>query len=347
MRKVLHFVVGKKKIVIPVVIILIGYLIYTATRPPAASLVETQTIKKQDVTQTLSATGSIDSTQSASLSFIAGGKLVYLNAKKGDHVKKGQTIAVLDQRSMQKNLESALRDYSKQRNTFEQSHDDYYADSPDHAINAQVRRILQDNQYDLDKAVISVELQDLAREQSVLTSPIDGIVTKADVETTGVNVTTSTTFTIANPDMLVFKMDIDEADIGKVKDGQPVTVTLDAFPDDTLHLRVDSIDFTTHATSTGGNAYTVEATLFPQTGRTYRLGMNGDAEITLQKVYNVLTVPITSVVDDSYVYIKKGNTFEKKKIKLGISDDTDSEVLSGISEGDQVALDPTAAEKIK
>jgi macrolide-specific efflux system membrane fusion protein len=344
MRKFLSFPFHYKKISFGILILLGCFVAFVASRPSAISLVETQTIKRSDLTQSLPATGSVDVTQSVDLSFVAGGKLVYLNAKKGDIVKAGQTIAVLDQRTMQKNLEVSLRDYSKERNSFEQANADHNTKKPDDAVNDTLKRILQDNQYDLEKSVLSVELQDLAKQQSVLTTPIGGVVIRADAKSAGINVSPATVFTVANPKSLVFKLDIDEADIGRVKEGLPVSLTLDAFADQTLHLSVDKIDFTTHTTSTGGDMYTVEARLPEQQSGNYRLGMNGDAEVILHRAKSVVIVPIASIINDSYVYVKVGETFEKRKIAIGLSDDMNSEVRSGLREGDVVAVDPTLAE---
>ncbi len=347
MNKVLHFFASHTRFIILFFLVLIGVGIYFSTRPSSAQQVETQKVKRQNLTQSLPATGTIDSTNSVDLTFLTGGKMVYLGVKKGDRVKKGQTIATLDQRTVKKNLESTLRDYSKERNTFDQAHDDNDTHKPTDAVNDKLKRILENHQHDLDKAVLSVELQDLSAEQSVLTTPISGVVVKADAKTAGVNVSPTTTFTIADADSLVFKMDIDEADIGKVKEGQAVTLILDAFPDETLDVSVDSIDFATHDTSTGGDAYTVESRISSDTDHPYRLGMNGDAEIILREISDVMTVPIASVIDDQYVYVPKDDYFEKRKVKLGIANDTDAEVLSGLNEGDAVAVDPIQAEKVK
>lgn len=347
MRNTLHTLFRHKKIVISCAIILAVILFIMVTRSSSAQQVETLDIKRQDIVQSLSTSGTVDSSQDVDLTFGMGGKLTYLGVKKGDSVKAGQVIATLDQRTMQKNLETALRTYSEQRNTFEQTKEDKGAQKIDDAVNDKIKRILQNNQYDLEKSVLSVELQSLAKEQSVLISPISGIVTRADVQSAGVNVGLTTTFSIANPSDLVFKMDVDEADVGRLTEGMPVKVIVNAYPDETHYLTVDEIDFATHTTSTGSNVYTVQASL-PQTETNkYRVGMTGDAEIVLHKRENVVSVPITSVVDDSYVYVKVKDTFVKKKVVLGLTNDTDAEVVEGLTVGDKVAVDPAIAEKLK
>ena len=173
-----------------------------------------------------------------------------------------------------------------------------------------MRRILEDNQYDLNKAVASVELQDLVRQQSILTTPIAGIVTRADAVAAGVNVTPATTFTITDPSSLDFKMEVDESDIGQVKVGQNVNVSLDSFPNHTLKLKVNQIDFVSHVTSSGGNAFYVEAML-PQPNN-YRVGMSGNADIIIDARHNVLSIQSTDIFDDNYVYVKRLRVLTKE-----------------------------------
>ncbi len=340
----MHFLKTHKKLLIPPVIVVVVLSVTFWPRPAAP--IDTAVIKQTNITQSISATGTIDSEKSVDLNFLAAGKLVYLGVKKGDLVKQWQVIATLDQRTMQKNLETALRNYSLQRNEFDQTKSDNANHTPQDALTDNLKRILQNNQYDLDKAVISVELGQLAREQSVLASPISGIVTRADAKTAGVNVTAATTFTVADPTSLVFKIDVDEADIGKVQEGKSLKVTLDAYPDIALDLSVNSIDFTTHATTGGGSAFTVQAAMPPNSDFTYRVGMSGDAEIILDEKDNVLTVPLASIAQDKYVYVQTEKSFEKREIKLGLKNDTDAEVLDGLHAGDKVAIDPTEAEKM-
>jgi hypothetical protein len=175
---------------------------------------------------------------------------------------------------------------------------------------------------------------------SSLYAPIAGIVTRMDAQTAGVNITPATVFTITDPSSLVFKMEVDEADIGQVKLGQSANVSLDAFPNDNLKFAVDKIDFISHLTTSGGNAFYAKANL-PQNS-SYRVGMNGNADIIVDAKYNVLSIQTTDIFDNNYVYVKTAKGYMKKKIVLGLQNDTQAQVLSGLSEGDTVAIDPTS-----
>lgn len=149
-KNIFHFLKTHKKFVFLAIVIIVLLIIFW---PRPKKPLETQTIKRGDIVQTLSATGSVDAT-SVSLSFLSGGKLVYLGVKKGDYVKKGQVIAELDQRIVQKNLETALRNYSEQRNSFDSTKESNQNRKIEEALTDSMKRILQNNQYDLEKAVI-------------------------------------------------------------------------------------------------------------------------------------------------------------------------------------------------
>lgn len=340
----LFALVKRHKIISAIVLLVIIGLIFIL-RPKQPPKVETVTVQRSDITQAISSTGSIDSLNSVNLSFQMGGKLVYLGAKAGDSVSAGETIAVLDQRQMQDNLQSALEDYNKQRNSFENTKDQNQPNLILQSHSSEVQRLLEDSQSDLDKSVIAVEIQSIVKEQSVLTTPIAGIVTRADVQTTGVNVTPATVFTVSDPENLVFKVDVDEADVGKVKLGQEMRVNLDAYPDQTFDLTVNHIDFASHTTTTGGTAYTVQAAFPASSNFAYRLGMQGDVDIITNQKKDVLTVPLASIIQDHYVYVESQKGFVKKSITTGVSSDTEVEVTGGLTAGEKVALDPTAASK--
>jgi len=349
LKKTKSFILKRKLLLIGIVILLgVLFFIFKPKTPPQ---IATSSVKRGTLKVTVSISGKITAKQYADLNFMAGGLLTYVGVKEGDTVSQYQTIATIDQRSIQKSIQNALIDYSKQRNTFEQTNANngisvYDQNTTPYAtVNDTVKRILQNNQYDLDKAVNSVELQTYARDQSVLSSPIAGIVTRADAKTAGINVSPTTVFEIVNPNSLAFTMEVDEADIAKIASGEAVTVNLDAYPDTYIPLQVSHIDFSTHTTSTGGNAYNVDANITNPSQVQYRIGMNGNADILTQEKKDILTIPITALVDDTYVYVKKGTKYIKTKVKLGLQSDTDTEVVSGLSQGDVVTLEPTKIPK--
>ncbi len=327
--------------IISIVVIAVILIVAFFLRPKPPKDIPTEPVTRHEIIQSVAITGSVTAEKNVDLAFQIPGKLTILNVKKGDTVTQGQTIALLDQRTSLKNLKKALLDYSIQRNTYETFAKNQQAYKPSDALNESMRRILENNQYNLDIAVNSVELQDLAREQSILTTPISGIITRADAKSNGVNIGVTTVFSVVDPTSLSFRMEVDEADISKIEPGQAVEVILNSYPDKTFKLKVSDIDFVTHTTSTGGNAFDVKAAISSQVNSPLRVGMNGNATIITNKKSNVITIPLASLLDDNTVYIKEGMSYTKKKVKLGIQSDTEAEVISGLSEGNILVLDPS------
>lgn len=336
--RIKFLIFGHKKLSLAVLIVLI--IAAVILFPKGSKHILTATVNKQDIVKTVSVTGNVYAQTSVNLTFQIAGQLAYLGVKQGDTVKEGQVIATLDQRTAQKNLEQALIAYSLQRNTFDQTQTNYQNRTPQEALNDSMKIILQDNQYNLNSAINSVELQDLTKQLSVLTTPISGIVTRADADTAGVNVIPTTTFTVTDPNSLEFQMEVDEADIGQVKVGQNVQVSMDAFPNTTINLKINRIDFVSHVSSSGGNAFYVYAKL--PNPQNYRVGMSGNADIIIDSKNNVLSIPSSSVFDNNYVYVQVKNGFRKRQVGLGLQSDTQAQVLSGLSNGDTVAVDPNS-----
>lgn len=364
-RFILRFAKNHKLISALVFIGLISLLFFFLPKKTAS--LQTQVVSRGDIRQTLSETGTVDAQTTVNLSFLTSGKLVFLGAKKGDRVSQGQVIASLDTYTLQRNLELEANAYKTAKNNNDQTQENLQAGIAEgqqrlsldtanknaysniteaQVVTDTVKRLVDNSLLSQNTAQLNVDLANYAVQMANLTSPINGIVTRADAQSTGINIGTNAVFTIADPDNLVFDMDVDEADIGSVHIGQQVSINLDPYPEKTLQLTVDKIDFSTHPTATGGDAYTVQATLPVNNDLDFRIGMNGDAEILLTQKKNAITVPLSCVENNRSVYLKTKKGFRKQAVALGIRNDTDAEVISGLNVGDQIALDPAAAAKI-
>lgn len=298
-------------------------------------------VRQGDLTQTVSASGKTKSQNQVDLKFQTSGLLTWVGVKEGDWVKKWQVIAQLDRRELQKTLDKYLRDYSKQRNDFEEMYRvTYQGARPEDALTDTARRILEKNQWDLEKAVLDVELKDIALKLATLITPIEGIVTKIDTPVAGINITPATAvFTVADPNSVIFVVNVDEADIGGVSLGQKVKITLDAFPGQEFEGEVTKISFASITTTGGGTAFPVEISLPENTNLMFKVGMNGDAEIITQKKENILLVPDGAVwqrEDKNYVWKVVGGKAKKQEVKIGSEAEDSVEILGGLVEGEMV-----------
>ncbi len=305
----------------------------------STTAVTTARVKRGDFVKNISSSGKTQADKSADLKFQTSGKLAWVNVKEGDAVKAGQAIAGLDNREVQKNLEKALRDYSDQRATFDDTAQVTYGNQTlSDALNNSVRRILQKNQWDLDKAVLDVELQSLAVEFATLTSPIAGVVTHIDTPVAGVNVTPATAvFSVSDPTSLVFAANVDETDVGSLTLGQRAEIKLDAFPEATFSGKVSYISFASETSAGGATVFPVKVA-FDQP-QNLRIGLNGDISIEVDRQSDVLTIPTEAMregTNGTYVYIKKNKGYSKTPISIGPRNDSDIIVTSGLSDGDVV-----------
>jgi RND family efflux transporter MFP subunit len=322
----------KISIIVSIALLIIIFIFW----PKGTKPVLTETAKKQDIVKIVSITGNVNAQTTANLTFQTPETLSYVGVKLNDYVKKWQLIASLDQTQLQATLRQAQQDFVAAKAASEQYYNDHTNATESFQEKVQ-RTAIDDAQNKAYDQMLKVE-HDIAN--SSIYAPIDGIVTRMDAQTAGINTTPATTFTITDPNSLSFKMEVDEADIGQVKVGQDVNVSLDSFPDENLKLKVSNIDFVSHVTSSGGNAFYVEAT--PLSKNDYRVGMSGNADIIISSKNNVLAIQSSDLFDNNYVYIQTSKGFVKRNLSLGLQSDTLVQILSGLSEGDTVAIDPTS-----
>lgn len=307
------------------------------------SVVATTKASITTFTKKVQSSGKTKAKRSALLRFQTAGKLAWIGVAEGDHVQEGQIVAKLDPREVEKNLTKALTDYTKQRNDFEEMWRVTYkgTPNPDVALNDTAKRILQKNQWDLNKSVLDVELKALSVEYANLSSPISGIVTKLYTPVSSINITSTTDIVeISDPESLVFEANIDEVDVGSLQVGQPAFVSLDAFPNASFSGTVSTIAYSSQLS--GGGATVFPVTIAFDAPQNLRIGLNGDVAIITHTADNVLVIPIEAIreedKDNRYVYKKAGTSYQKTPIETGLGNDQSTIVLSGISSDDEVVI---------
>lgn len=339
----------KKKAVISLAIVgLVGAGVILLPKATARKKKEVATAKveKKSLQKVVSASGKVRPEKEVNLKFQASGRLAWVKVQEGDPVEQWQAIAGLDQRELQKNLEKELRDYSNERWDFAQDRETHHVSADDldsYTLTNEVRRLLEKNQFDLEKTVLDVELKDIALKYATLITPIAGIVTRVDTPVAGVNITPATAvFSVADPDEVVFEANVDEADVALIKEGQKAILALDAYPEEEIEVRVGEISFTAITTRGGGTAFPVKFILPENQNLKFKLGMNGDAEIIIQEKANVLVIPSEAVIqrkDKFYVWMVKDGLAHKQEVKLGLEADLEIEVLKGLSEENQIIVE--------
>lgn len=210
------------------------------------------------------------------------------------------------------------------------------------------------NQVEVQKQNVSKANTNLG--YATITSPIDGIVLSKEVEegqTVAASMTTPTLFILAQDltDMRVIA-NVDEADIGGVKEGQRVTFTVDAFPDDVFQGGVTQVR---QEATTESNVVTYEVVISaPNDDLKLKPGLTANVTIYTMEKFDVLSIPskalrfspnenllldgetIEDCAGEKKVWKKEGNVFKAYSVETGSTNGTSTEILSGLKAGDEI-----------
>lgn len=328
---------NKKFIFLVLIIIFLGAYFFLK---PKQKEVKIYKVVKKDIKEELTFSGKVEAEEKVVLRFQTSGKLAWVGVKEGDPVKKYQAIASLDQRDLKNRLDKYLNAYAKQRNTFEQGKDTNektWTTSPDINIANQAKRILENNQYDLNTTVLDVEYQNLLIEYANLWSPIEGIVTRIEVPIAGVNITPANAeFEIVNPKTIFLSATADQTEIVNLKEGMMGKIIFDAYPEDEINGKIYYIGYTPKTNETG-TVYELKISF--NTDKKLRLGMTADISFVTKEKKDIIVVPKSYIANDKkgdYVNLKINNTVKKQYLKTG--DEVDGQVIvtSGLNVGDLI-----------
>lgn len=172
-----------------------------------------------------------------------------------------------------------------------------------------------------------------------LIAPIDGEVIVKEMKP-GQTITPSVPVLVL-ADRLIVKAQVDETDIGIVKEGQSAVISLDAYPEIKVEGAVDHIAYESRILN---NVTIYEVDILPESvPEVFRSGMSADVDIIENKKEKVLIVPIAAVQRDeegAFVLVSQGRTKKaiKRKVETGISDDKNIEIVSGLDADDEILI---------
>jgi HlyD family secretion protein len=195
-------------------------------------------------------------------------------------------------------------------------------------------------QLQVEQAQLSLDQARYQLEGTIVTAPHDGTITVVGVKE-GELSGGQPAFVLTDLSDYHIDVTVDEIDIGRVATGQPVTVTLEALPDDVLAGQVDKIAETAQLDA-GVVTYRVKIRLQP-TDAPLRVGMTSNVDIVTERRENALLVPnrfirVDRTSGQAFVDILAGEEIRPTEIQIGLRDETFSEVLAGLDEGNVVVL---------
>ncbi len=199
-------------------------------------------------------------------------------------------------------------------------------------------------QLEVQAAELSLEKAKADLEAATLTAPFDGVVTAVNATEGEPVPAQKPILTLMDLSRLYLKVNVDELDVSSLREGQSVTVTVDALPDQPFTGVIEQIAPVGQSTS-GIVAYQVTIRLDP-TEAPIRVGMSATATIVVRELRDVLLVPNWAIRFDretgrAYVSRQVGETLEEVPVELGERGEEVSQVLAGLAEGDIVAVGST------
>lgn len=332
---------------------------------PEAEYVMTS-VAKGNISTTVTATGTIEPVTSVEVGTQVSGIVAKIYVDYNSVVKAGQVIAELDRTNLLSTLESQRANLTSAESVlaYQRANHDRYKSLYDKGLISandyeQARLSFVQAQQQVNTARQSVKRAQTDLGYATITSPINGVVLNKAVEegqTVAASFSTPTLFTIAQDltDMRVIA-DIDEADIGDVKEGQRVTFTVDAFPNDIFQGAVTQVR---QQATTESNVVTYEVVISaPNADLKLKPGLTANVTIFTLEKNDVLTVSAKSlrfapnealIADDETIagceaknklWVRQGKVFKAIPVEIGVTNGTMTEIISGITAGTEVIED--------
>ena len=324
---------------------------------------DTAAVAPANIMNSITATGTIEPVTSVTVGTQVSGIVSKLFVDYNSVVKKGQVIAELDKTNLMSQLNTAktqlataqsqlnyqTANYNRYKTLFEKG-----LVAADDFDNAKLS-------YTQAKEQMASAKEEVQRAQTnlgyaTITSPIDGVVLSKSVEegqTVAASFSTPELFTIAQ-DLTNMQVvaDVDEADIGDVKEGERVSFTVDAYPDDTFEGEVKQVR---QEATTTNNVVTYEVVISaPNADLKLKPGLTANVTIYTAERKGVLSVPSKAlrftpqketvgkmkIVDaanaKNKVWTIEGNSIVAHKVNIGMTDGTNTQIVGGIAEGTKV-----------
>ncbi|MET9264853.1 efflux RND transporter periplasmic adaptor subunit [Amycolatopsis sp. NPDC004079] len=358
-----------------VLVVLLGgaaFGIYQAFSP-ASSTAQAQTrttpVRRANVSQTVSAAGTIASTYTGAANFTTSGKVTSIDVKVGDVVSAGQKLATIDSSQASKQLQVAKANLAVAEDNLTTAEDN----PPANQTATQAQSSTASLQAKVDQAQLDVDNAETAVSATTLTAPGAGTITaingtvgqqtgsgsnssnssasasssnsgsggQSGQQSSASSSSSSSSGFIDITDMgnLVVNTSVAEIDVSKVKTGQKATVTLNATPDQPLQATVSSIDLTP-TTSSNVVSYGAKLALTnPPSG--LRPGQSVSVVITVAEADGVLSVPAAAVRTSgttNAVTVEQNGQPVTRQVEVGVRGESTVEIKSGLNEGDSVVL---------
>lgn len=193
----------------------------------------------------------------------------------------------------------------------------------------------------VSQAAAQLKAAQLNLDKATLRAPFNGIITAVNVsagDSAAATGAAGAPFTLVDASKLYLDVSVGETDVAQVQNGQSAQVIIDALG---AEIITGTVSYVAPAATVTQNVTTYKVRVdLPQDNPVIRVGMNASVDIGTSNKQNVLIVPLSAIRSEGnkrFVRIKNGESFEDREVRLGVSNDIETEVLDGVKEGDVIA----------
>jgi HlyD family secretion protein len=344
------------------------------TRGEPARAVDVEKIAYRDIKLSVLASGHLLYEEQVLLSPEVIGKVSTIFVKEGQQVAKGDVLLHLDDQSYRAEVAQQEAAVRQQRINIEQQQLNLANQQNQMKRKVELHRVKMISDSAIDDARLPSTAPASNCAKTSVRAPIGGTITALEIKVgetavaSQVGIAGSSLMTIANTSTMMTEVNVDEADIAKISVGQEVAIHTAAYPDMQLKGQVAIIPLSpkqTAAAQAGASlarTYNVKVKLLDTQKLSLRPGMTCRAEIFTASSGKSLALPLQAILSNndentdvvkkkgsrdkapvktqSWVFVNIGGKAEKRVVTVGVSDDSQQQVLTGVKAGEAVVTGP-------
>ena len=358
-------------IVLVVVLLIVLGFVFFAGKKGGQLKVNTIVVHQDSIEKTVTATGYVQPVDQVEVGTQVSGVIQKIFVDFNSQVKKGDLLAELDKSTLNERLIQANASLASAQSGLTYAQQNYDRTKQLYGVKAATQAAYDDVINQLSQAKTTYENAKASLRQAKVDlsyaeiySPIDGVVLNRAVEegqTVAASFSTPTLFTIANDlKNMQVEADVDEADIGQVKDGQRVQFTVDSFQDDVFEGTVKQIRLQPTVTS-NVVTYTViieapnpEEKLYPGMTASVTIITNAEKGLTVPaaalnfeptsdmiKKLHIMPPKEKQTTKQKGVWVQSEGRIEYREVTIGTTDAVHTIIEKGLNEGDSIVVSVT------
>lgn len=360
---------------------------------PEPQRVIVEPVTRGDLARTISAPGSIEPRTKVEISAQVSARVTALPFREGAQVRRGDVVVRLDARDLEASLDSARAtkrseearldgaraamilaeaERERVRQLLESGDASRSAMEAAEAEYLRAQSNLRMAQHAIEIATANIQRAEKDLENSVITSPMDGTVTRLQAEigelvvVGTLNNPASVIMEIADLSTMLMRARVDESNIGPVRAGQHATVYINAYPGREFRGTVERVKLTRELDRDNTGYFETEILLDLADGEELYSGLTANCDIEVERFHDVLRIPSQAVVDrrvdelparivEGNPHVDRGRAFTRvvyravdgkavaTPVSAGPSDLTHTVILGGLDEGEKIVTGPYRA----